>query len=238
MPNTRKQFLFYFLFGILFIPFADLMAQRYSGKEADAICKGSTLVVVGDQSKAPTMILLGEQTNYEATAWLTLLKPVLGMHENDAFKEYKAMKDMVGFAHHYFHQLYKGLKVEGGEYVVHEKKGRIISFSGLFLENIDMKTEPSVTAPEALKTALKHVGAKVYKWEIPDEEAKLRKKNKDSTATFYPVPELVIASRGLNLKKRELRLCYKVEISAADPLSHSAYFVDANTNVIIGIENL
>jgi Zn-dependent metalloprotease len=214
------------------------MAQRYSGKEADAICKGSTLVVFGDESKAPTMILLGEQTDYKAIAWQELMKPILGMRLDDGFKEYKAMRDMVGFAHHYFHQQYKGLNVQGGEYVVHEKKGRIISFSGLFLENIDLNIVPVITAPEALKTALKGVGAKTYKWEIPEEEAKFRKKRNDSSATYYPTPELVIASKNLNLKKRDLRLCFKVDIFAAEPLSHSAYFVDALTGAIIGKENL
>jgi Zn-dependent metalloprotease len=226
------------LFFTLTVTGGGLSAQRYSGKDADAICKGSTLVVIEAESKAPTMILLGEETNYQATAWKEVLKPVLGMREEDDLKEYKARKDMVGFAHHFFRQMYKGLKVQGGEYVIHEKLGRIISFSGLFIENVNVKTDPAITQAEALKIALKHVGAKQYKWELPEEEAKYRKKSKDSAATYYPVPELVIASRNLDLKKRDLRLCFRVEIFASDPMSHAAYFVDALLGVIIGKENL
>jgi bacillolysin len=217
---------------------SDIFAQRLTGKDADAICKGSTMVVITEESKAPTMILLGEQTDYKAIEWKKTLAPILGMREDDDLKEYKAMKDMVGFAHHYFHQLYKGLKVQGGEYVIHEKKGRVISFTGLFIENIDLKIIPAISPAEAFKIALNHVGAKQYKWELPEEEAKYRKKCKDSSATYLPVPELLIASQNLNLKKRNLRLCYRVDVFASEPMSHAAYFVDAQTSVIIGKENL
>ncbi|HEV7230535.1 MAG TPA: hypothetical protein VGO45_04355 [Bacteroidia bacterium] len=214
-----------------------MLAQRYSGAQADSIFKGSTLVVIPQGSKIPSMILMGEQTDYKANAFPGVLQPVLKLSENEELKEYKTSKDNIGFAHHHYQQYFKNVKVEGGECIVHEKLGRIISVNGSLMENVEAPVKPKITHKEAIQLAMKHLGAKRYKWENPAEESRLRKMRKDSAATYYPSVELVIAAKDLDPKKKEWHLCYKFDVYADQPMSRHWFFVDAVNGEIVAMED-
>jgi Zn-dependent metalloprotease len=212
-------------------------AQRYSGAEADKIFKGSTLVVIGEESKIPTMVLMGETTDYKSKTFSELLEPLFKFGEDEKIREYKSTKDYVGFTHHHYQQYYKNVRVEGAEYLMHEKLGRIVSVNGLLFDHISLDTKPKITAKQAVEFAQKDLKAKKYKWESPAEEARLRKMKKDSSATYYPEPELVIACRNMDYKKKEFHVSYKLDLYADEPMSRHWYFVDAMTGEIIAKED-
>jgi Zn-dependent metalloprotease len=217
---------------------AQAPGKHYSGVEADQICKGATVVIISPDSKVPSLIQLGEQTDYRTTTYLDILTPVLKIRNEDELKEYGAKKDNIGFAHHYFRQYYKGIPVQDGEYVLHEKAGRIIKFNGLFFSGLDLTVNPVVLPAAAVAIALQQVPAKTYAWEDAREEGALRKRMKDSSATYSPKPELIIASKKLAHKEGEFRLCYKVDIKSLLPTAHVIVYVDALTGDIIALENM
>jgi Zn-dependent metalloprotease len=211
-----------------------LAQQKLSGPDADKVCSGSTLIVTGKGAKVPTFIQMGETSNYPITDFPRLTRTLLHMGEHDELKESKKGKDYLGFVHHHYRQLYNDIPVEGAEYVMHEKNARIITLDGFFIDSIQVATDPVLTAEKALDLALKACGAKKYRWENADEEHKLKQSLKDSSATWYPKPELCIASRNLDLLKREMHLCYRVDIQTSDPAGNEVIFVDAITGEVIG----
>jgi bacillolysin len=237
LKTYLPRFLNVGFFSVLFILPSALPAQRYSGTQADSIFKGSTLVVIPEGAKIPSMMLMGEQTDYKAKAFPEVLQPVLKLRENEELKEYKFSKDYIGFTHHHYQQYFKNIKVEGGEFIVHEKLGRIISINGSLLENVEAPVKAKISHKEAIQLAMKHLGAKRYKWENPLEESRLRKMKKDSAATYYPAPELVIASKNLDPKKKDWHLCYKFDVYADEPMSRHWFFVDAINGEIVAMED-
>ncbi len=63
-------------------------------------------------------------------------------------------EDELGMQHIRFQQYYKGLKVIGGEMVVHyNRSGELTTVNGLYEPGIDLATTPSISSGQALETA-------------------------------------------------------------------------------------
>jgi bacillolysin len=93
-----------------------------------------------------------------------------------------------------------------------------------------------LTEAKALSSALKYVKADQYRWQIPAEEASLKLRKKDSSASYYPNGEIVICYD--YLKTHSYRLAYKYYISAYLPVSSNYVNVDALNGSIVAVQNL
>jgi Zn-dependent metalloprotease len=123
--------------------------------------------------------------------------------------------------------------VEGGEFSVHAVNDNIESVLGNFEPVGDVPVTASLSEKEALSSALKYIGADVYKWQIPEEEAWIKEYYNDS---YYPKGELVIVKDQLKTNS-EYRLAYKFSIYAHEPMSSNYVWVDAINGEVIGIES-
>lgn len=161
------------------------------------------------------------------------LKSMLQAKEDDSFKSIVQFSDETGTIYKKFQQYYKGLKVENAEYVVNSKNGIIETINGNF-ENIkEFYTIPSINRQQALKKALDFVAAKKYKWEDETLENFIKQRKNNSTATYYPDGELVIAKDYLTGSKN-FRLAWKFTISSLVPENEQWIYVDAISSQIIG----
>lgn len=165
-----------------------------------------------------------------------VFKKYLKLSGNDELKKEKTEKDELGFTHERYTQQYKGIKVEFAEYVVHSKNGEIESINGNFKKIDKLDVTPKMAKETALQKALDYTGAKVYMWEIPEMEQWLKKEQKDATATFYPKGEIVIVQDRLG--RGDMRLAYKFELYASEPMSRNYIYVDANSGAIVNTESL
>lgn len=101
----------------------------------------------------------------------------------------KEKQDEQGNTHQYFQQYYRNVRVEGGEVAVRSNnQGYIETVSGFFHTVGDVDTEVKLSEAQALQYALAHIGAEIYKWQIPKEERWIKEYYNDS---YYPVGELV-----------------------------------------------
>jgi Zn-dependent metalloprotease len=196
---------------------AILAQQKFSGEEADKICKGATVITIGKLAKVPTFIQMGETSNYQVSDFPAITHTLLHMGEFDELKEAKKGKDYLGFVHHHYNQYYKDIQVEGVEYVMHEKNNRIITLDGFFMDSLQVPTDPKITADQARDVALKAYGDK---------------KLKDSVSSSNLKAELCIAALNLDLKTRTMHLCYRVEIQAQNPAENEWIYVEALTGQI------
>lgn len=149
-------------------------------------------------------------------------------------------KDPIGFEHHRLQQLHNNIPVEHAVYIAHVKSGKLLSQNGKWIKDFpsDLPARPALAENAALAYALQYMGAKSYKWEDPAEEAFIKNEQNDPRATFKPKGELVYYSGQEELDGPTLKLAYKFDIYAADPVGRKIIYVDAQNGAILGYNDL
>ena len=172
-------------------------------------------------------------------------KEAFRLANNDSMKHLlSTKKDELGYTRHLFQQTYKGIMIEGAEYTLHEKNERIFCANGYLVEGLNCSVEPKISEATALKYALEYIGAKKYAWEIDyvsllDDEDKddeiLLSYYKKTPAYHYPKGTLVLTlfSDSLSTRAENYVLAYKFKISAIEPSSSNAIYVNAHTGKIV-----
>lgn len=149
-------------------------------------------------------------------------------------------KDATGMEHYRYQQTKNGIAIENADMVVHVANGKIKSQNGKWVRDFPaaMQSKASLTAANALQKALQHIGAAKYKWELPGEETFLKREQNDPNATFYPKATLVYYSGERDVIPSALRLAYKFDVYAQEPISRQLIFVDAVNGKILGKREL
>jgi len=162
------------------------------------------------------------------------LSDELSIRNEDTWKILRSEQDDIGYTHHRYQQYYKGIKVEQGEFIIHEKNNRTVSANGDFIDNIDLSIIPGVTRTAALNFALADINATTYKWQFAGEENWYKQIMNNPKATLYPKAELVIIRLNNNIATKEKqRLAWKFDIYTHDPNGRWFVYVDANTGDIL-----
>ena len=138
------------------------------------------------------------------------LEKQLGFEKNNNFVFSNETRDSDGYVHYHYEQFYKGIKVKGGQFILHEQNGKLKTASGKFFKNLHINAIPAINKENAIQRSKQLIGAKKYRWENKDAEMTLKKQRKDSNATYYPKPELIIAPKNNVYKSENFRLAYKV----------------------------
>lgn len=149
-------------------------------------------------------------------------------------------KDYLGMEHYRYQQVHAGIPVEHAIYIVHVKAGNIMSQNGAWIKDFpsSLKMTTGINPQTAIGKALSFIGAKTYKWQVPGEEALLKQDMNNSKASFYPKPELVWYSGERQVDPSALKLAYKMDIYAHNPVSRQVIYVDAQNGTILGKRDL
>lgn len=131
-----------------------------------------------------------------------------------------SLSDAIGFTHYRYQQTISGIPVEDAVYIVHVKGGKVLSENGAWMKDIpaSLTSAPSLKESSALQAALKQVNAKEYRWQAEGVSA--------------PKATLVYYSDDMSVEN--LRLAYKFDIYATEPLTRQFVFVDAASGKILG----
>jgi Zn-dependent metalloprotease len=149
-------------------------------------------------------------------------------------------KDARGMEHYRYQQTLNGIGIENADMAVHVANGKIKSQNGKWIKDFpsDLPSKTSLTEANALNKALENIGASKYKWELPAEEAFLKREQNNPNATFYPKGTLVYYSGERDVIPSALRLAYKFDVYAQEPVSRQLIFVDAVNGKILGKREL
>jgi len=146
--------------------------------------------------------------------------------------------DELGYTHYRFYQTYKGIPVENSMYILHVKNGRLTGMSGEIVTDFDTKNQRSAAAgiskQTAVTAAVNVVHAKKYMWQNAEMEQRVKSEKNDMKASFAPDAQLVWYNDGESIDPHNLRLAYKVDVYAEEPLSRADYFIDAQTGKLSG----
>ena len=164
-----------------------------------------------------------------------VLRQELALTPADELRPLRTETDELGFQHQRYQQYYQGIKVEHGTMSVHARTGRIESLSGELLRPAAMPAlQPALPEATALQHALHSVGARVYKWQVPGEDAALRAQTHDPRATYAPKGELVLVGDYRRPQAgRPLVLAWKFNIYAQQPVSRALIYVDASSGQVV-----
>ncbi len=151
---------------------------------------------------------------------------------NLSFDFINTTKDKLNMNHYRYKQTINGFPVEHSMIIVHTKNGKVVSVNGEALSSTPKNSSASISFNTALQIAKGHIGAARYKWEDPNEELFIKAEQNDPSATFFPKSELVYITKDGDLSKA-IRLAYKLDIYAQEPLSRKELYIDANTGEIL-----
>lgn len=180
-----------------------------------------------------SLIKFAENSKISTNNFFQEISNAFGITDADKFVVTKTENDEIGFTHYRYQQLYNGILVMGGEYLLHEKNGKLVSANGNFYNSLSINTTANISKENAIQFAIKFVGAEKYLWENQQEEEFLKSENNNSNATYFPKAELIIAPKNGDYENRNFRLCYKINISSEKPYDIVDVFVDAQTGEVI-----
>ena len=207
-----------------------------------AVFTAAASVTVGQISKNVSKIALIK----DASGWIqfkdnqslnpetifTVAKSEFGLNLADQMVIKRTEADKLGFMHHRYQQYYKGIPVEGGEFIIHSAAGKAITGNGKIITGLSLGSAPALSAQQAVDKALAFTHAEKYMWEDPASEAMLKKARKDPAATYQPKAKLVVIDKKYGNDASKYILAYKVEVYASKPLSYKNIYVNANTGAI------
>jgi bacillolysin len=177
----------------------------------------------------PSLITFNEKSNYKTSDSKQIFQEQLGLKQNQNYNLLKSETDNEGFTHQKFQLFQQGIKVEYATYTLHSKNGKIASMSGEYYNIKNINTTPTISAKNALSKAIDYTGATQYMWENQAE----------STFMNYqkPVGELVLlpnmSEQGKNRTNDVLRLAYKFDIYATNPVSRGDLYIDAVSGEVL-----
>jgi bacillolysin len=177
----------------------------------------------------PSLITFNEKSNYKTSDSKQIFQEQLGLKQNQNYSLLKSEIDNEGFTHQKFQLFQQGIKVEYATYTLHSKNGKIASMSGEYYNIKNINTTPTISAKNAFSKAIGYTGATQYMWENQAE----------STFMNYqkPVGELVLlpnmSEQGKNRTNDILRLAYKFDIYATNPVSRGDLYIDAVSGEVL-----
>lgn len=226
--------IFFFLLSIFFFVYSLSIAQTFTGIQADKLIKGSDKVIMETFTAVPNLVKFNQDYYLPESEIESWIMNQLGFSKDMSLKLLNKETDALRMTHYRYQQVYKGVPVAFTMYIAHVKAGKVVSMNGHLFDQIASVSEVAkLDEAKALEAALAHIGASVYKWQIPEEEAHLRMETENPRASYLPKGELVIVPQHADLKNLQLRLAYKFNIYAQEPLSRSDVYVDAINGKII-----
>ena len=172
-----------------------------------------------------------ESSVYKSNDFEKVFKEQFQIQDGTQFLKIYTETDKLGFTHDKYQIYQNGVKVEFATYTVHSKNGKITAMNGEMYKTNAVSLAPEITAQDALQKATQHLNAKQYLWDNASEAAKLDNYKK-------PQGELVLLpifndnSQKLS-DASNLKLAYKFDIYATQPLSRGDVYVDAQTGDVL-----
>ena len=222
------------LFNLALISIISLKAQVFSGLEADKIFEGSELIRYTEKSNLPDYVRFRADSRLTSKDFEPWARKAFGLSPSMGFEKISSYTDQLGHVHIRYQQTYAGTPIFGGIYIVHTKNDLIYSVNGKLADDPSQSnSSAALSEAAALNAAKDFVGASTYKWEIAAEEAHIKLEQNDPSATYVPKGELMYLAPNMVFKKENLRLVYRFDIYAHQPIYRADVFVDAQTGEVL-----
>lgn len=203
------------------------------GPEANAEIEGTSLIRYKDNHTIPSFIQFKAEDRIAVGQWEQWMKNNYFNGRSDvSFTLLNEQDDKLGMTHQRYQQLINGHPVSFGIWIVHSLNGKVHSMNGMLFDQ-SPQAQISLSEALALQVALDHLDASTYMWEIPEEEALLQLEQNDPTATYFPVATLEFINEDVTLEQVDLKLAYKFDIYAHEPLMRKEVYIDTKNGDVL-----
>ncbi|MBS1731423.1 MAG: M4 family metallopeptidase [Bacteroidetes bacterium] len=193
-------------------------------------------VITGEKgvSRQYTALAPAQQISFNAKSAASFFR----LDQNSDLVLERTETDRLGYTHYRYSQTYMNIPIENSMYITHIKAGKIISAGGSIVTDFDplmqQRSFSKLSAKQAVDAAVNYVHAAKYMWQDPQMEQRIKDETGNSNASYQPKASLVWYNPGDILSPREMRLAYKVDVYAMQPLSRAYYFIDAQSGQVLG----
>ena len=150
-------------------------------------------------------------------------KHQLGLSTGTTMEKIKEIQGVNGMKHLKYQELYKGLRVLGGDFYIHSLKGNVHSVNGYVWRGLDLNTTPAITAQTAIELAEQACNVTMLQKEGLKNEIEY---------SIEHTPELCVADRQYPKYSGEVALVWMVDISYQAGYPHKdRVLIDAHTGV-------
>ncbi len=159
--------------ALVFVSLSGWSQRVHIGTAASRMYKGAELVRDGKHGVLPSYIRFrqGQEIDLDHI-WVWMKKNFRLQTEMD-FELVNQLQDKQGHVHYRYSLTLDGKKVKFATWILHTYQDKVYSLNGM-LHN-DIPVQPAtLSESEALEYAKTHIGASLYKWEIPAEEAHIK----------------------------------------------------------------
>ncbi len=177
----------------------------------------------------PNFITFKENTTYKSSNSRQVFTEQLGLKQNQSFVSTKTEADQIGYSHEKFQLFHEGIKVEYATYTLHSKNGKLVSMNGDFYHFNEVTATPKISSVTAFNKAITHIGASAYLWENPEEAAIMKYEQPRGQLVFLPS----MKEQGVERTSDKVRLAYKFDIYATNPISRGDIYIDAETSEVL-----
>lgn len=210
----------------------------YRGIQANSYVTGAEVVRFKDFSTIPAFIKFRTEDQISFDGWQNWMAAKFFKNQpNIDFELIGTERDQLGMNHYRFRQTSNGVPVEFGIWIIHEKDGLVVSMNGELFDQVN-PAQAGLSEAQALQTALNFIDADLYKWQVESEEKMLQMEENNPSASYFPKGELTYANTDPSLSEVDLKLSWKFNIYAQQPLSRREIYVDANSGNIVFENNL
>ncbi len=202
-----------FLFSLIIFAFSGVVSAQDKKDEKRNV------------KEPPSLVVFDASQSYSLQNSSQIFKEVLNPSPQTSFTTLKQEQDPLGFTHQKMQQYFNGVKVEFATVTLSSKNGMVQTLNSFYSPIADdFSVTASITGPQALNSAMAHVGATRYMWQNASEAA---------LADYQkPSGELVVFPAMKNISETN-RLAYKFDIYATAPLYRADVYIDAKTGQFI-----
>jgi Zn-dependent metalloprotease len=153
---------------------------------------------------------------------ISAFKKKYNLGKGYSFIAYKTNKDGNEMVHERFQEFYKGIKVEFGVLITHSLNDRVLTVNGELYNSNGLNMIPTLSKNEAFQKVIANVNTQKYLWEDAAQAQLMDYKKPEGELLIFPL-----------VNKGEVKLAYKFDIYAIDPISRADIYVDATTGLIL-----
>ena len=161
----------------------------------------------------------------------------LGLDQDYSFSLLQKQTDKLGITHARYQQLYKERAVEGAQFILHSRNGKMIKANGRLVKGLQGSAQAGIDFMQALEIGRKIIGAHRFYWEIPAMEATLRDIKNDPNATYFPKEELVWIDPRFSQQGKNYKLAYKLDLFFEAAENHLTLYIDAHSGNLLWEEH-
>jgi len=163
--------------------------------------------VVGDG-----YFFIKDELNISPDSFFTQYGDIIGMTKDDEFRLHNIQEDKFGNQHYRFNQFYKGIEVDGIQYVLHVRNGRVYGASGKIVKNLDVEMNKNLSKDYALNKALDNINKEKTNFNSED----------------YSINPIITIKNKETINNKNFTLAYKIDFKAIGKI-----YVDAKNGALI-----